>query len=363
MEKVEKGSLLLFPCPGCNAQLYFNPEHQKLECKYCGTQVAIDRSTNQVVEKSLRQQLSVTGDPDAAIEQMVYKCERCGSESVFISETPTFTCSFCNFEVVNPVAYKTRLIQPSGIVPFNIDKQQSITIFKNWLGKGWWAPGDLKEFARQDALHGVYLPFWTYDAQTYSEWTGEGGRFYYETVEETDANGNKTTREIQRTEWIYRSGNCEMPFDDILIGGAKELTQKEYESVFPYQLEKLVNFDARYISGFQADVYDISVSDGYAKAEEQMQRIIYDACVDQCRIDTYRNVQVSTSYENQTYKHILLPLWVCSYLYKSKQYHFLVNGQTGKIYGTKPVSAGKVVIAVIVVLIVIIAIYFISQQQ
>jgi DNA-directed RNA polymerase subunit RPC12/RpoP len=363
MEKVQKDSLLLFPCPGCNAQLYFNPEHQKLECKYCGTQVAIDQSSNQIREKSLRQQLSVTDDPDAAIEQLVHKCERCGSESVFISETPTFTCSFCNFEVVNPVAYKTRLIQPSGIIPFKVDKQQSITIFKNWLGKGWWAPGDLKEFARQDALHGIYLPFWTYDAQTYSEWTGEGGRHYYVTVEDTDANGNKTTRQEQRTEWIYRSGTHNATFDDILIGGADELTQKEYESIFPFELEELVNFDARYLSGFQADVYDISVSDGYAQAEKYMEREIYDACVEECRIDTYRNVQVSTSYENQTYKHILLPLWVCSYMYKSKQYHFLVNGQTGKIYGSKPVSTAKVVLTVLVVLIVIITIYFLSQQQ
>ena len=65
MENVQKDSLLLFPCPGCNAQLYFNPEHQKLECKYCGTQVAIDQSSNQIREKSLKQQLSVAGDPDA----------------------------------------------------------------------------------------------------------------------------------------------------------------------------------------------------------------------------------------------------------------------------------------------------------
>lgn len=362
MEKLEKDPLLLFPCPGCNAQLHFTPKDQQLECQYCGMKVNIDKGTDHIKENNLRQQLTTSGDASVVIEQQVYKCTRCGSETVFTSETPTFVCSFCNFEVVNPVAYKTRVIQPSGIIPFKIDKQQSLTIFKNWLGKGWFAPGDLSQFARQDALHGIYLPFWTYDAQTNSEWSGYGGRYYYETEEDTDANGNKTTRQVQRTEWIYRSGTYENFFDDILIGGANELSQNEYESVFPYKLEELVNFDARYLSGFQADVYDITVNDGYGKAEAIMNNAIYAACVNLCRIDTYRNVEVNTEYSNQTYKHILLPLWVCSYLYKSKRYHFLVNGQTGKIYGKKPVSAAKVMVAIVIALAVILAIYFATRQ-
>ena len=362
MEKLQKDPLLLFPCPGCNAQLHFNPLHQQLECEHCGVKVAIDQGTDHIRENNLRQQISVTGNPDMLIEQQVYKCTRCGSETVFISETPTFVCSFCNFEVVNPIAYKTRLIQPSGMIPFGIDKQRSVSIFKNWLGKGWWAPGDLNQFARQDALHGIYLPFWTYDAQTNSEWSGYGGRYYYETEEVEDANGNKSTKQVQRTEWIFRSGTWENFFDDILIGGTKELAISEYESIFPYKLEELVNFDARYLSGFQADVYDIAVSDGYARAEEIMSKAIYDACVDLCQIDTYRNVEVNTTYSDQTYKHILLPVWVCSYLYKNKSYHFLVNGQTGKIAGKKPVSAGKVIITIVLVLLVVVAFIYFARQ-
>jgi DNA-directed RNA polymerase subunit RPC12/RpoP len=362
MEQVQKDSLMLFPCPGCNAQLYFSPEHQQLECEYCGVKVAIDNGADRVKENSLRQQMSETGDPAVLVEQQVYKCERCGSQTVFISDTPTFICSFCNFEVVNPVAYKTRLIQPSGIIPFAIDQQKSISIFKAWLGNGWWAPRDLSTFARQDALHGIYVPFWTYDAETYSQWSGYGGRYYYVTVSDTDANGNRTSRQERRTEWIYREGDYQHVFDDILIGGATELSQKEYESIYPYNLEEVVNFDARYMSGFKADVYDIAVHEGYEKAEQFMQQVIHEGCAEQCRIDTYRDLQVNTSYENQTYKHILLPLWVCSYVYKTKNYHFLINGQTGKIYGKKPVSAAKVTLAVILILLLILTIYYFSQQ-
>jgi len=362
MEQTQKDSLLLFPCPGCNAQLYFNPRLQQLECEHCGTHVAIDKSTDLIKENNLKQQLSDKTDNAVTVEQLVYKCNRCGNQTAFTTETPTFICSFCNFEVVNPVAYKTRIIQPSGIVPFIIDKQQSVSIFKGWIGKGWFAPGDLAQFARQDALHGIYLPFWTYDADTFSKWQGYGGRHYWETEYYTDNEGKQQTRQVQRTEWIYRNGNYSHFFDDILVGGATELSQNEYETVFPYKLNELVNFDARYLSGWQADVYDIAVNDGYEKAEAIMKHYIYDACANLCRIDTYRDLNVQTSYSNQTYKHILLPIWLCTYLYKSKKYHFLINGQTGKISGKKPVSTAKVVLVVLLVLIVILSIVYFSNQ-
>ncbi|WP_295125249.1 hypothetical protein [uncultured Chitinophaga sp.] len=355
---VQKDALLLFPCPGCNSQLYFNPKLQQLECSHCGTRVAIENGADQIRENDLHKQMSANADPSVTIEQLTYKCNRCGSQTAFNSETPTFICAYCNFEVVNPVAYKTRIIQPSGIVPFGVDQQRSVIIFKTWLGQGFWAPKDLTEFARQDGLHGMYLPFWTYDAQTFSSWTGYGGRYYYETEWYTDSQGKRQTRQVQRTEWIYRSGTYQHFFDDILIGGATELSQEEYESIFPFNLEAMVNFDPRYLSGWQADVYDVTVGDGYERAEDIMQNEIHAACAAQCRIDTYRDLNVNTQYSNQTYKHVLLPIWICSYMYKNKKYHFLINGQTGKIHGKKPVSTGKVVLAVLLALLVIVAIIY-----
>lgn len=363
MEQVQTAPLLLFPCPGCNSQLHFSPKLQELVCEHCGTKVAIDKATDQIKENNLKQQFAGSTDPTVTVEQLVYKCNRCGSQSVFTTETPTFTCSFCNYEAVNPVAYKTRIIQPSSMIPFMVDRQQSLDIFKTWLGKGWWAPGDLQQFARHDALHGIYLPFWTYDAQTNSSWSGYGGRHYYETEYYTDSQGNRQSKQVQKTEWIYRSGTYDHFFDDLLIGGATELSQNEYESIFPYQLQELVNFDAKYLSGWQADVYDIAVNDGYEKAEAIMKDAIYESCADLCRIDTYRNLEVDTTYSDQTYKHILLPIWLCTYAYKSKTYHFLINGQTGKIHGKKPVSTAKVVLTILIVLLVIIAIVFFAQGQ
>ena len=66
--------------------------------------------------------------------------------------------------------------------------------------------------------------------------------------------------------------------------------------------------------------------------------------------DTYSNLNVSTSFDSVTYKHILLPVWVASYKYKKKTYHFLVNGQTGEVQGYAPISWAKVAAVVLAIM-------------
>jgi len=358
-----KEDIQLFACPGCNAQMHFNPKLQHLECEHCGNHKAINSSTSQIKESSLLQQRLDTDESDAiTIEQLVYKCNRCGAQAVLAADTATYTCAFCSYVMVNPVAYKTRVIQPSAMVPFKIDRQQSDGIFEKWIGKGIWAPNDLTKKAKEDSLRGIYLPFWTYDALTSTAWSGYGGRYYYTTEEYTDSSGNKQTRRVQHTEWIYRSGTYNHFFDDVLVGGSKELNQKEYQSVFPFSLSGLVNFDAQYISGWEAEVYNISVNEGYQYAEAIMATDIRDACEKLCCIDTYKDVSVDISSFNQTYKHILLPVWLCTYMYNQKKYSFVINGQTGKIAGTKPVSTVKVILAIILGLALLALIIYFLQQ-
>ena len=40
--------------------------------------------------------------------------------------------------------------------------------------------------------------------------------------------------------------------------------------------------------------------------------------------------------------YALMPVWQYAYRYQNKIYQFHVNGQTGKVVGKTPVSAGKV---------------------
>ena len=61
--------------------------------------------------------------------------------------------------------------------------------------------------------------------------------------------------------------------------------------------------------------------------------------------DTQRDLSVRTTLSEQTFKHLLCPLWIGSFKYKGKVYPFVVNGQSGKLYGDKPWSWVKISLA------------------
>ena len=61
-----------------------------------------------------------------------------------------------------------------------------------------------------------------------------------------------------------------------------------------------------------------------------------------------------TQYADVTWKHLLVPLWIASYRWKGKTFRFMVNGQTGKVVGTAPVSAIKVGIAILLVVALVV---------
>ena len=76
-------------------------------------------------------------------------------------------------------------------------------------------------------------------------------------------------------------------------------------------------------------------------------------CSQQVPGDTQRNLQVNANFSRQTFKHILAPVWLMTYVYSSKDYQVIINAVTGKIDGEYPKSWIKITLAVIAVLIVI----------
>ena len=85
-------------------------------------------------------------------------------------------------------------------------------------------------------------------------------------------------------------------------------------------------------------------------------------CAGQVPGDTYRNLQVDADYEGQTFKHILVPIWLLAYTYGAQVYQVVVNGYTGAIAGKHPLSWVKVMLAVLATLIVLGIVLAMSQR-
>jgi hypothetical protein len=148
-----------------------------------------------------------------------------------------------------------------------------------------------------------------------------------------------------------------------LICGNKDIAEQKINGIYPYQLEHLVPLNEKYIAGWDAENYSKNITESFETAGSYIKDEVYSLCGQELGGDTQMGLSVDTTMQNRTYKHIVLPVWLCEYLYKGKKYSFIINGQTGKIDGKKPVSVTKVTLAVIAVILIALLLYYFSQQQ
>jgi hypothetical protein len=152
--------------------------------------------------------------------------------------------------------------------------------------------------ANLEDLNGIYIPFWTFDAQTESRWSGEAGHYYYEN-QSIRVNGQMQTQRVQKTRWERRSGNLSHFFDGVLVNESEGLDNPKFQRILTsYRLDEVVNFDARLILGWRAEVYNLEVNDGYDIADKIMDAWIRGMCISRLCGDTNRNLSIQTEKMN-----------------------------------------------------------------
>lgn len=349
-------------CPSCGSKLFYSADHQQITCHHCGYKEDYERNNDRIIEIPLSDKLDGLKlyEPESS-DKKVYDCKSCSAKFMVDADKTRIVCAFCGSENVNVEAFAHRFIQPAGIIPFYIPRSEAEKQFKIWIKRGWFHPNKLKVLARIDGLHGVYIPFWTYDANTSSDWEGEAGTYYYETVRVKVGN-QWQTKQVQKVRWKWRSGHLDYFFNDIVVSSSGNLTQSFLERILPYKMEDTVNFDPRLMVGWESEVYSVELDEGYVTAEGIIDKYIRAMCAQALGGDTQRNLRISTEKYDQTFKHIVMPVWLASYKYQGKIFRFVVNGQTGKVYGKKPISWWKVAFAVFMFVLFILAVVWLAES-
>ena len=341
-------------CKNCGAILKFAPGTNSLKCEYCGTEneIAASKDAEPIAELDFNTFLSSEANASKGDTQQLstVKCTGCGAESTLKPNVTSDECAFCGTALVLTSASITTLIKPKSVLPFKIDKKQAIESFMKWLGSLWFAPGDLKKYASTDKLNGMYIPYWTYDTNTDTNYSGERGinrTEYYTTTE----NGKTVERSRTVTDWYPAYGDVSNTFDDVLVNASNSLPREHVDALEPWDLESLVAFNENYLAGFRSESYQIGLKDGFEVAKDKMQSTIDSTIRSDIGGDQQRIFSKNTNYKNITFKHTLLPLWISSYKYRNKSFRFLINARTGETKGDRPYSAGKIAGAIITALI------------
>ncbi len=352
-------------CKDCGANLKFKPGTHALNCEYCGTNNVIETEKTEIIENDYNTYIdnSVANDETQAISTV--KCAQCGAATTLPPNVTSCTCPYCDTPLVIKDASNTTIIKPKYILPFKVERNKAKDEFVKWVGSLWFAPNKLKEYAANSAekLNGVYMPYWTYDSQTHSQYQGARGEYYYVTQTYTDSNGNTQTRQVRHTNWYTASGQVDENFDDLLICASHSLPEKLVKNLDPWDLPELVAFDPRFLSGFVTESYQVQLKEGFEQAKHIMNNRIESLVRQDIGGDEQRVHAVNTDYNAITFKHILLPLWISAYKYDNKVYRFTINARTGEVQGERPYSAIKIILFVLMVIAIVGGMVFLLQKK
>ena len=356
-----------FPCDQCGAQLHYLEGTDQLACEHCGHQHKITLSREPILEYDFHSTLKHLPGAAPDVVEMTVKCNACSAEFEFDKNIHADECPFCGTRIVVD-AEQHRVIQPKGLLPFNIDARQASESYRSWLKRLWFAPNKLKKYARKERkLNGVYVPYWTYDCATETRYSGQRGDIYQVRQRvPVKVNGKTTwqTRVVNKIRWTPVTGFVTRGFDDVLVYATDSLPRAMARELAPWDLDALQPFQQEFLSGFQSEVYKIELDDGFDYAKQRMHPVIrqdirYDIGGDQQRITS-----ADTRYSQIRFKHVLLPFWIAGFRFRNKTYQFIVNGRTGEVQGDRPWSVIKIGLAVITAGVVAAGVaYFYAQGQ
>jgi len=342
-------------CPNCGATVVYDPATRGILCEYCGYKKALPSpDSEQAVSEIDFNAASNKNSFDWGAAKKNIICSNCGGESIYDVLETAGVCAFCGSTSVMPAA-TTESIAPGGVCPFEIPMNKAGGLFTKWIKGKLFTPSAAKKQAKPDAFKGVYLPYWTFDSLTTSSFTGQAG--YDHRVKRGDSY-------VTETRWRPVSGVYQEFIDDQLVVASKRHENSGVKKAEPFDFTKMVPYRPELVAGFIAERYSVGLQDGWKAAQDLIKKYLSSAIASHIRkswsADRAGSVRFATQFDKITYKYILIPVWISSFIYKGKNYQFVVNGQTGKVGGKAPISALRVTIAILIALVLIALVLYFS---
>ncbi len=352
-----------FVCKECGFELDHEIGKHSLVCQSCGAVEPIDSTNFDVFQGHSYDStvLNLVRDEPLSIHHHV-RCDTCGAGFDFPENLHADECPYCGSNIVVPVKLQRQLV-PDAVIPFEIKEDVANAEFRKWIKGLWFAPNALKKLALvKHPIDGTYIPYWGFDADTYSHYSGQRGTNYYTTVT-TMVNGKMQTRTVRKIRWRYVSGNVTKNFDNVLVPASEIMSKKLTSSMKKWNLSKSQSYSPKYLSGYKSELYQVGLPRGFNVAKGIMRNIIRGLVRGDIGGDHQRISNISTTYERVEFKLMLMPLWVSAFLYNKKTFRFIINGQTGEVKGERPYSWIKITSLIVFILSLIGAAVYYNQNS
>ena len=347
-----------FPCGSCGGRLEYSAGAQQMLCPYCGSREKVPEATREVREHAVETLFARRSA--AQVAQHRFVCQGCGARVQ--GDHLAQTCQFCTAPLVTDGSADVQ-VPPEAVLPFTVDRSAARDALAGWTKSRWFAPNGLKKVNEAERFKSTYLPHWTFDAQTVTDYRGQRGEYYWVTETYTVQENGKTvtkTRQVRKTRWYPARGRVSRFFDDVLVNGTTQVSPKKVDALKPWPLERAQPYAHEYLAGHEALRYDVEPEQGLDTAKQIMAGTIRKDCERDIGGDEQRVTSMDTAYSEVTGKLLLVPVWAGAYLHGGKTWQVVVNGCTGEVQGERPYSAAKITAAVLsaVVLIALVVLLF-----
>ncbi len=338
-------------CDSCGGTLKYNPYKKKLICVFCSREYELKFKAEKVRELDLEAINDLFDDVDWGVDTKVIECKNCGGKTVSSTAEKTAFCAFCGSQhIVNNDEGSG--IKPQGLVPYVFDEIEAKKVLEAWVKRRWLAPNDLKKTFRKKDLQTVYFPYWTFDTYAKSDYYIELG-----------TNHRDSEGKVYKVTWKSKSGNYSKRYDDFLQVGTEGSLNTYLKKIKPFRTTggEVIDYDPSFLVSCQARKYTVEPNAAWEKTKDD---IYYDLSREISSMyyhaDKRRGFRQSIEYTDNSFKYIMLPVYISAYEYKNKIYNVVINGQTKKISGQSPVSVYKVMSIVVVIALILFFVYSLS---
>ena len=329
--------LFEYKCPCCGGALEFNSDIQKVKCPYCDTEFDMEslKSYDDALKNDAEDDVVWENSPGSewaeneTADICSFVCNSCGGEIIGDKNTAATSCPYCD----NPVVMSGRLsgvLKPDYVIPFKLDKEDAKKALKAHLKGKKLLPKVFKDENHIDEIKGVYVPFWLFDADVDANirYRATRVRFW------SDSNYNYTETSFYS---LLRNGS--IGFERVPVDGSEKMADELMESIEPFDVSGMVDFQTAYLAGYLADKYDVDSEQCIPRANARIKSSTEQAL--SSTVTGYSSVvpeHTAIKISNGKAKYALYPVWLLNTTWKGKKYTFAMNGQTGKFVGDLPVD-------------------------
>lgn len=350
-------------CPMCGStEIQLRPSAGLLICLYCRHEWAearLDAKIDTEGAESLTGTIVGSGaaDIDTGVDTVVtMKCGGCGAEVVVnTAEQMGARCHWCRHTLTVNEQIPNGAV-PDAVLPFTITHDQAVEKINEFAGnrRMFADRAFLAEFTPENVV-GVYMPYMVIDAKASADVGGVGE---IETRSYTRGSGDDAETFYDADVYAVER-HVDFAVDDLTIEGSAQRadmntsvnTNNVINTILPFDTENAVQWNANYLSGFTSEKRDQGVDHTMPELEDQLLSIARSQVLGS--LNSYdRGVRWERErlvVHGSRWLAMYLPVWLYSYYSErggTAMVHYIaVNGRTGEVMGSVPVSKPRLLAA------------------